>query len=209
MDKDGGQCKPNVVTYTIVVQNFVEKGQSIEALSILDQLKDFGCKPNRVLICTLIQGLCKDDEAHKVIDRVAESGIPYDTCYSFLVVSLFLIGKLKEAEMLFRRMLDAGLKPDGWTSSMIIIRWLCQQRRILDGYQLIDPVEQSTIDSDIYSILMAGLCEENHIVEAIKLASIMVGKGIQLKVPSVKNVIEYLRCCGKENLASSIGNIKS
>ncbi|XP_009798766.1 pentatricopeptide repeat-containing protein At5g47360-like [Nicotiana sylvestris] len=214
MEKDGGQCKPNVVTYTTVVQNFVEKDQSIEALSILDQMRDFGCKPNRVLICTLIQGLCKDghvEEARKVIIRVAESGLPYDSCYSFLVLSLFRIGKLKEAEMCFRRMLAGGLKPDGLTSSTIM-RWLCQQRRILDGYHLIDAIEQSagvsSMDSDIYSILMAGLCEENHLVEAAKLASLMVGKGIQLKGPCTKNVIEYLRRCGKEDLASSIGSIK-
>ncbi|OIT04834.1 PREDICTED: pentatricopeptide repeat-containing protein At5g47360-like [Nicotiana attenuata] len=214
MEKDGGQCKPNVVTYTTVVQNFIEKGQSIEALSILDQMRDFGCKPNRVLICTLIHGLCKDghmEEAHQVINRVAECGIPYDSCYSFLVLSLFRIGKLKEAEMCFRRMLAGGLKPDGLTSSTIM-RWLCQQRRILDGYHLIDAIEQSagisSIDSDIYSILMAGLCEENHLVEAAKLANLMVGKGIQLKGPCTKNVIECLRGCGKEDLASSIGSIK-
>ncbi|XP_055821253.1 pentatricopeptide repeat-containing protein At5g47360 [Solanum dulcamara] len=215
MEKDGGQCKPNVVTYTTVAQNFVEKCQSIEALSILDQMRDYGCKPNRVLICTLIQGLCKEghmEEAHKVINRVADSVIPYDSCYSFLVLSLFRIGKVKEAEMFFRRMLTGGLKPDGMTSSTII-RWLCQQNRILDGYQLIDVIEQSarvsSIDSDIYSILMAGLCKANHLAEAAKLASVMVGKGIQLKGPCVKNVIECLRLCGKEDLASSIGNIKS
>ncbi|KAK4364462.1 hypothetical protein RND71_015820 [Anisodus tanguticus] len=213
MEKDSGQCKPNVVTYTTVVQNFVEKCQSVEALSILDQMRDFGCKPNRVLICTLIQGLCKDghvEEAHKVINRVAESGIPLDSCYSFLVLSLLRIGKLKEAEM---RMLTGGLMPDGLTSSTII-RWLCQKSRILDGYHLIDVIEQSrsvsSIDSDIYSILMAGLCEEKHLVEAAKLANLMVEKGIKLKGPYVKNIIECLRhCCGKEDLASSIGNIKS
>lgn len=180
MEKDSGQCKPNVVTYTTVVQSFVKKCQSIEALSILDQMRDFGCKPNRVLICTLIQGLCKEghmEEAHNVINRVAESGIPYDSSYSFLVLSLFRIGKHKEAEMFFRRMLTGGLKPDGLASSTII-RSLCQQSRILDGYHLFDAIEQSgsvsSIDSDIYSILMAGLCEANHLVEAAKLAGLML-----------------------------------
>ncbi|CAN4078019.1 unnamed protein product [Withania somnifera] len=203
MEKEGGQCKPNIVTYTTVVQNFVEKCQSIKALSILDQMRDFGCKPNRVLICTLIQGLCKEghmEESHKIINRAAES-----------VLSLFRIGKLKEAEIYFRRMLTGGLKPDGLTSSTII-RWLCQQNRILDGYHLLDAIEQSasvsSMDSDIYSVLMTGLCEANHLAEAAKLASLMIGKGIQLRGPCVKNVIECLRCCGKEDLASSIENIK-
>ncbi|KAJ8541249.1 hypothetical protein K7X08_002065 [Anisodus acutangulus] len=203
-------CRPDTTVYNVVIRLLCDKGDMDDAMFLMREMDLTDLRPDMITYVAMIKGLskglCKDghvDEAHKVIDRVAESGIPYDTCYSFLVLSLFLIGKLKEAEMLFRRMLD------GWTSSMIIIRWLCQQRRILDGYQLIDPVEQSTIDSDIYSILMAGLCEENHIVEAIKLACIMVGKGIQLKVPSVKNVIEYLRRCGKEDLASSIGNIKS
>ncbi|WMV43546.1 hypothetical protein MTR67_036931 [Solanum verrucosum] len=208
MEKVGGQCKPNVVSYTTVVQNFVEKCQAIEALSILDQMRDFGCKPNRVLISTLIHGLCKEghvEEAHKVIDRVAKSGISYDSCYSSLVLSLFRIGKVEQAEMFFRRMLTGGLKPDSFTSSTII-RWLCQQNRILDGYCLIEQsASVSSIDSDIYSILMAGLCEANHLVEAAKLAHLMVDKRIQFKGPCVKNVIECLRRCGKEDLASSIG----
>lgn len=57
--------------------------------------------------------------------------------------------------MLFRRMLAGGPKPDGLSSSTII-RWLCQQSRVLDGYQLIDAVEKYAIDSDICSVLMAG-----------------------------------------------------
>ncbi|KAJ8556450.1 hypothetical protein K7X08_032202 [Anisodus acutangulus] len=216
----GCNCRPDTTVYNVVIQLLREKGDMDEAMGLMREMELIDLHPDMityvVIIKGLSEGLCKDghvEEAHKVINRVAESGIPLDSCYSFLVLSLLRIGKLKEAEMFFRRMLTGGLKPDGLTSSTII-RWLCQKSRILDGYHLIDVIEQSpsvsSIDSDIYSILMAGLCEEKHLVEAAKLANLMVEKGVKLKGPYVKNVIECLRhCCGKEDLASSIANIKS
>lgn len=210
MEKESGSCKPNVVTYTSVIQNFCEKGRSVEALTILDRMKSFDCMPNRITMSILIKGLCKDgymEDAHQVIDKVAEDSVSYDECYSSLVVALWQIGKYNDAEMVFRKMLARGLRPDGFASSTII-RWLCLEGRCLDAFGFYEGIENSgnisTIDSDIYSILLTGLCQDNHLVEAAKVASLMLKRGVQLKSSYKDNVLKLLNNLGKEEVVSNI-----
>ena len=60
MEKEVGNCSPRVVTYTSVMQSFCEKGQTMEALEILDRMETFGCAPNHVTGSTLISSFCME-----------------------------------------------------------------------------------------------------------------------------------------------------
>ncbi|KAF5935577.1 hypothetical protein HYC85_026706 [Camellia sinensis] len=214
MEKEGGDCSPNVISYTSVIQAFCEKSRTMEALQILDRMEANGCSPNRVTISTLMKGLCTEghvEEAYKLIDKVVAGGsVPEGECYSSLVVSLLRIKKLEEAEKLFRRMLASALKPDGLASS-IMIKGLCLEGRVLNGFHLYNEIEKmdclSSIDLDIYSILLAGLCKESHLVEAAELARLMVERKIQLKAPYVDNIVEHLKICGEKELFSRLTSI--
>uniref|UniRef100_A0A5B6Z4J4 Putative Tetratricopeptide repeat-like superfamily protein isoform 1 n=1 Tax=Davidia involucrata TaxID=16924 RepID=A0A5B6Z4J4_DAVIN len=212
MEKEGGDSNPNVVTYTSIIQFFCENGQSMEALGILDQMVACGCAPNRVTISTLIKGLCTEgrvEEAYKLIDKVAAGGsVSNSDCYSSLVMSLLRIKKLEEAEKLFRRMLATAVRPDSLASSALI-RGLClEEGRVIDGFHLYDEIERlgclSSIDSDIYSVLLAGLCQESHLMEAAKLAGMMVERGIKLKAPYMGDIVEHLKNSGEKELVSHI-----
>ncbi|CAI9106206.1 OLC1v1005305C1 [Oldenlandia corymbosa var. corymbosa] len=141
MEKEDGDTKPNVLTDTILIQNFCEKVQSMNGLRILDRMRDFGCKPNRITMRALIKGLCS--EGH--IDE---------------------IGKLEESEMAFKKMLARGFRPDGAASSTVM-RQLCLAGRPRDAFHLYEAVEMSgsvTIDTDLYSVLLVALSEEKHIL---------------------------------------------
>ncbi|KAL7167187.1 hypothetical protein ACSBR2_037792 [Camellia fascicularis] len=214
MEKEGGDCSPNVISYTSVIQAFCEKSRTMEALQILDRMEANGCSPNRVTISTLMKGLCTEghvEEAYKLIDKVVAGGnVPEGECYSSLVVSLLRIKKFEEAEKLFRRMLASALKPDGLASS-ILIKGLCLEGRVLDGFHLYNEIEKmdclSSIDLDIYSILLAGLCKESHLVEAAELARLMVERKIQLKAPYVDNIVEHLKISGEKELFPHLTSI--
>ncbi|CAH9124378.1 unnamed protein product [Cuscuta epithymum] len=139
MEKESSDCRPNVVTYTTLIQAFVEKGCTYEGMAILDKMESFGCKPNRVLMATLVQGLCRDgdiNEAHKIVDRIGGNGggISNDECHSCLVISLFRVGRFKEAEAVFSRMLASGLKPDTISYQTMMKRLCSERRKELDGY---------------------------------------------------------------------------
>ncbi|KDP39911.1 hypothetical protein JCGZ_03442 [Jatropha curcas] len=214
MEKDGGDCSPNLLTYTSVIQNLCEKGGSLDAFAILDRMEAFGCAPNRVTVSTFIKGLCMDghvEEAYKLIDRVVVGGsVSYGDCCSSLVVCLIRIKKVEEAEKLFRRILVSGARPDGLASSFMI-RELCLENRVLDGYCLYDEIEKigclSSIDSDIYSVLLVGLCQQSHSMEAAKLARSMLEKGIRLKPPYVNKIADHLKKFGDMELFTRLSSI--
>ncbi|KAM3731367.1 hypothetical protein ACB098_12G158000 [Castanea mollissima] len=207
MEKEGGDCSPNVVTYTSVIQNFCEKGQTMEALEILDRMEGFGSAPNRVTVSCLINHLCMEgcvEKAYKVIDKVVAGGsVSYGDCYSSLIVSLVKFQKLEEAEKLFRKMLAGGVKPDSLACS-ILIRKLCLDGRVLDGFCLSDEIEKfefiTSIDSDLYSILLVGLCQQRHSMEAAKLARLMLKKGIRLKASYFDSIVGHLKKFEDEEL---------
>ncbi|GMJ11003.1 hypothetical protein like AT5G47360 [Hibiscus trionum] len=213
MEKAGGSCSPNVITYTSVIKSFCDKGRTMEALRILDRMGAHGCALNRVTVITLIEGLCAEgnvEEAYRLIDKVAEHGVSDGDCYSALVVSLIRMNRCDEAEKLFRKMLASGAKPNGIASS-IMIREICREGRVLDGFRLYDEFERmqylSSIDSDIYCILLVGLCQQSHSVEAAKLARSMLKKKIHLKAPYVDKIIEHLKNSGDKELVSQLSRI--
>ncbi|KAK7824665.1 pentatricopeptide repeat-containing protein [Quercus suber] len=141
MEKEVGNCSPNVVTYTSVTQSFFEKGQTMEALEILDIMEAFGCAPN---------------------------------CVTEL-----------EAEKFNRNMLATGVKPDSLACS-ILIRELCLEGRVLD----------------------VGLCQQSHLVEAAKLARLMLKKGISLKASYVDSTAEHLKKFENEELVKQLSMIE-
>lgn len=211
MEKEGGESKPNVITYTSVIQSYCEIGKSMEALGILDRMVANGSVPNRVTASTLINGLCSEgrvNEVYDLIDRVVGEGFVSSTeCYSALVVSLMRIEKFSEAEKVFRSMLATSVYPDSLASSLLIKK-LCSKGQILDGYRLYIEIENLgcilTIDSDIYSILLAGLCQNGHLLEAANLAAVMVEKGIKLKFPYAEVTVNHLKNIGELELVSHI-----
>ena len=207
MEKDGGDFSPNTVTYTSIIQSCCEKGKLMEALEILDRMRASGCAPNRVTISVLTKGFCAQgrvEEVYKLIDEVVAGGnVSYAECYSSLVVSLVGNKNLQEAEKLFRWMLASAVKPDGLACS-ILIKALCLEGQFLNGFHLFDELDSveglGAIDSDIYSILLVGLSQKRHSVEAGKLAKLMADRGLQLKTPFFDSIVEHLKESGDKEI---------
>ncbi|CAL1382759.1 unnamed protein product [Linum trigynum] len=208
----GGDCSPNVVTYTSLIQGLCEKGKTMDAVFIFDKMEDSGVAPNRVTVSTLINGFCADDlleEAYKLIDRiVARGSVSYGECYSSLVVCLLRTKKPEEAEKVFRSLLASGAKPDSLASSLII-RELCSKIRVLDGFYLYEEIEKMscsvTLDADIYSILLLGLCQQGHIVQAAKLARSMLGKNVRPQSTYVDEIVKHVKKFDDKELIGLFG----
>ncbi|KAM4083521.1 hypothetical protein ACJW30_08G064400 [Castanea mollissima] len=176
MEREGGNCGPN-------------KGQTMEALEILDRMEAFGCAPNRVT--------GHFEKAYKAIDKVVAGGnVSYGDCYSSLILSFVKFQKLEEAEKLIRKMLATGVKPDSLASS-VLIRELCLEGRVLDGFYLFDEVEKfeflTSIDSDLYPILL-------HV-------RLLLKKGIRLKASYIHSIAEHLKKFENEELVKQLSMI--
>lgn len=216
MEKEGGERTPNVITYTSVIHRFCEKGKSVDALPILDRMKSSKCSPNRVTMSVLIEGLCTEgyiDEAYKLIDRiVAEGHASNGECYSSLVIALLRNKRVEEAEKLFQWMLANSVRPDGLACS-ILMQDLCLEGKFLDAFNLYEDVEKAghvlTMDTEVFSALLFGLCHQNHDVEVAKLVSLMVEKGYQTKAPYMQAIKEQLKGCVDIGLLSKLSKLKS
>ncbi|CAI8600891.1 unnamed protein product [Vicia faba] len=210
----GEDCCPNVVTYTSLIQGFCKRRQWTEALNVLDRMRAFGCLANHVTVFTLIESLCTEgcvEEAYKLVDKfVVEHCVSRGDCYSSLVIALIRIKKFEEAKKLFKEMLAGEIRPDTLASSLLL-KEFCLKDRVLDGFYLLDTIENmgflSSIDSDIYSILLIGLCQKNHLTEATKLVKIMLKKAVPLRPPYRDTAIDILRKYGEKDLVNQLTGI--
>ncbi|CAN8267155.1 unnamed protein product [Cochlearia groenlandica] len=216
MEKERSVVSPNAVTYTLVIQAFCEKKRVKEALMVLDRMGDRGCFPNRVTASVLIQSVVEiDDEdvqdLSKLIDKLVKlGGVSLSECFSSATVSLIRTKRMEEAERIFRLMLGRGIRPDGLACSLVL-RELCLSERYQDCFLLYEEIEKaegvSTIDSDIHSVLLLGLCEHRLSLEATKLAKSMVDKKMRLKVSQVEKITKALKKTVDEDLICRLSTI--
>ncbi|XP_010534578.1 PREDICTED: pentatricopeptide repeat-containing protein At5g47360 [Tarenaya hassleriana] len=207
MEKEGGSISPDTITYTMVIQALCERKRIREAVAILDRMEDRGCFPNRVTASILVKGFLETEdegELSKLVKRLAKrGGVPMDECFSSAVAWLAGMKRWEETEDLFRQMLECGMRPDGLACSLVL-RQICSQARYHDCFCLYEDIEKmkvnSTIDSDILSILLLGLCEQGHSREATELAGLMLEKKIRLNVAYAEKIIEYLKKVGEPEL---------
>lgn len=217
MEKEdcGGFISPNAVTYTLVIQAFCEKKRVPEALMILDRMGDRGCSPNRVTASVLIQGVLENDEdvkdLSKLIDKLVKlGGVTLSECFSSATVVLIRMKRWEEAEKIFRLMLVRDIRPDGLACTLVF-RELCLSERYHDCFLLYEEIEKadvkSTIDSDIHSVLLLGLCEHGLSWEAAKLAKSMLDKKMRLNVSHIEKIIKALKKTGDEDLMRRVSTI--
>ncbi|CAA0842037.1 Pentatricopeptide repeat-containing protein [Striga hermonthica] len=214
MESENGGSNPNLVTYTIMVKGFVEKGRSLEAVRLLNRMEDFGVRPNKVTFTTLLDGLCREGhvkEASDVVDRFSSIVAREDELRSWLVVSLMRAGRHKESEREFRLMMARGLRPGGPASGAVVER-MVSEKRVVEGFLLLDGLVKSGnllgIDSDVYTLLLAGLCQENRFVEVGKLVRVMIQRKIRVKSVQADDIIGILNNCGEYDLASDVARIR-
>ncbi|GAB2265626.1 hypothetical protein Dimus_000666 [Dionaea muscipula] len=200
MEKEGGSCSPNVVTYTSVIQGFCEKGRPIEALRILDRMGTVGCAPNHVTVSVLVKELCSAgyvSEAYKVVDKVVAGGSASKSdCYSSLMLALLRSRQIDDAEKLFMNMLTNEMKPSGLACSSLI-RCICLEGRVLGGFHYFQEVVKmgilSSIEPNVYSVLIVGLCQQNYLIEVAELANLMLEQRIQIKAAYFHDMAEKLK----------------
>ncbi|KAJ4977865.1 hypothetical protein NE237_008645 [Protea cynaroides] len=211
MEKVGSDCSPNTVTYTSVIQCFCEQRRSTEALEVLDRMIAHGCRPNRVTVSTLIKGLCLEgyiEEAYKLVDKVVVNGsVSSAVCYSSLLVCLLRIKNMVESEKLLKMMLNNGVHPDGLACNCMI-KAICLGGRALDGFGLYREMEKfNSLDSDFYLVLLAGLCQEGHLVQVAELVNAIVKRGVRLKTPHLDIMVDCLEKSGEKELALHLATV--
>ncbi|KAG5001106.1 hypothetical protein JHK87_022178 [Glycine soja] len=223
-----GLC-PDLITYMAIVEGFSNAGRSEEAYSVLKVMRLHGCSPNLVILSAILDGFCRSgsmERALELLDEMEKGGVctPNVVTYTSVIQSFCKRGQWKEALDILDRMKAFGCHANHVTV-FTLVESLCADGhveqgyglfdkfvdRILDGFYLLEAIENkgclSSIDSDIYSILLIGLCQRSHLKEATKLAKIMLKKSVLLQPPHKDAAIDILIKSGEKDLVNQLTGI--
>lgn len=207
----GRECEPNVVTYTCLIKCLCENGQMEDALGLLDRMGKRGIQPNRVTVRTILKGFCIDEHSSKIqglLDSLVSKGeISVRECYSLIVTCFSKNGRFDEAKILVKRMLENGVELDA-SAINSLLRGFCEQRQFLDAYYWLQENGYDSVDLDVYSCLLAGLCKERFIKEAVDMGREVVERSIRIENRFVHCIIEGLKSFGEFELANRIEDLK-
>ncbi|CAI9780807.1 unnamed protein product [Fraxinus pennsylvanica] len=131
--------------------------------------EDEESRPNVLTYLAVIKGFVEKGrvmEGLGVLDRMEHSGLQPNR----VTITALIDGLCKEGRVeVVHKVIDIVSR--GSEQHAIVLKgW------VLDRFGLLDSLEESVhfpaIDYDIYSIILAGLCEESHLVKVAKLANL-------------------------------------
>ncbi|PWA70080.1 pentatricopeptide repeat (PPR) superfamily protein [Artemisia annua] len=155
--------KPNVITYSILIDGYFRKGKSEEALGIFDQMVDLGFIPSDYTFNIVINGLCKvgqTSEASNMFKKVVEKGFnPTCMTYNSIIDGFVKEGNINSALSVYTEMHEAGITPNVVT----------------------------------YTSLIHGFCKCKNMDLALKMRNEMKRKGLELDVTAYNALINGFR----------------
>ncbi|KAG5554397.1 hypothetical protein RHGRI_012054 [Rhododendron griersonianum] len=173
---------PDAVTFTTLLNGFIAQDKVAEAVELFQKLVKKGeIKPNVATYASL-----EDQE---------EKGVHPDVVtYNSLIHGLCSCGQWKEANGMFREMLDIGISPDIVTFS-VLVDALTKEGKAKEADEVIESLIQRGVHPNVitYSSLMNGYCLQGQMDEAMRVFNTMVDRGIQPNVHSYTILIRGYR----------------
>ncbi|KAL7608846.1 hypothetical protein Lser_V15G13647 [Lactuca serriola] len=114
---EGRGCKPNVVTYSIIIDSLFKDKMVDDALNLFQEMVFHkGILPVVVTYTSLIHGLCNLclwDDVSNLLKEMEDQSISLDVLtYSILVDALCKEGKVEDANCIINLMIERGINPN-------------------------------------------------------------------------------------------------
>lgn len=171
-------CRPNVVTYTSLIDGFCRRGDSVGAEKLFEKMKHCGLMPNVVTYSILIGGFCKEGKLPKAASSFEQMLMskcnPNEATFHYLVngfsnnasnmvCSREGLHQHKQSTFLdfFCRMISDGLIPRIAAYSSILV-CLCLSGMLDTALQLSEKmVTRGCLSKSItFAALLHGICLE-------------------------------------------------
>ncbi|XP_062102733.1 pentatricopeptide repeat-containing protein At2g17670 [Humulus lupulus] len=194
--------KPDLVTYTILIDNVCNSKNLREATRLLGVLAEEGFKPDCFLYNTIMKGYCmvsKGSEAIGVYNKMKENGIEPDlVTYNTLIFGLSKSGRAKEARKYLSIMAEMGHFPDVVTYTSLM-NGLCREGDALGAFALLEEMEAKgcSPNSCTYNTLLYGFCKSRFLEKGIELYKSMKEGGLQLETAAYAAFVRTLCRHGK------------
>ncbi|XP_015932691.1 pentatricopeptide repeat-containing protein At2g17670 [Arachis duranensis] len=204
--RDSFGFKPDLVTYTILIDNVCNTKNLREALRLVSVLNEEGFKPDCFLYNTIMKGYCmlsRGSEAIEVYNKMKDDGVEPDlVTYNTLIFGLSKCGRVVEAKKLLRVMAEKGFFPDEVTYTSLM-NGMCRKGDALGALALLGEMEDKGCcpNSCTYNTLLHGLCKSRLLEKAMELYGVMKSGGLKLETASYATFVRAL--CRDDRIAEA------
>ncbi|KAL5984194.1 hypothetical protein ACLOJK_018298 [Asimina triloba] len=198
--------KPDLVTYTILIDVVCNKKDLREATRLLGILKDAGFKPDCYLYNTIMKGYCMLDhfsETMGVYKAMKEEGVEPDlVTYNTLIFALSKVGRVEEARNLLDFMVEIGHFPDAVTYTSLM-NGMCRKGNALGAVALLEEMQEKgcSPNSCTYNTLLHGLSKGKHLDRGMELYDLMKSEGMELEAAAYATFVRFL--CRDDKIAEA------
>lgn len=173
--KTKGYC--SVLVHNILMESLYEIGEVNRALSLFQELKDSGFKPdsttyNHAVIC--LSEIREIEEACTCYNKIIEmSALPTVSAYYSLVKGLCKLGEIDAGMLLIRECLANVTSGPVEFKYVLAILHVCKSNDANKVIEVLNEMTQlgHTSDDVIYSAVISGMCKHGTVEEARKVFS--------------------------------------
>ncbi|KAJ4963785.1 hypothetical protein NE237_023724 [Protea cynaroides] len=200
--------KPDLVTYTILIDSVCRSKNLREATRLLGVLHESGFKPDCFLYNTIMKGYCILDSGNEVMGvykKMMEDGVEPDlVTYNTLIYGLSKGGRVNEARKFLGIMAEMGHFPDAITYTSLM-NGMCRKGDALGALQLLEEMEQKGCNpnSCTYNTLLHGLGKSRFLDKGWELYEMMKLSGMKLETASYATFVRSL--CRADRIAEAYG----
>ncbi|KAK9164983.1 hypothetical protein Scep_000174 [Stephania cephalantha] len=198
--------KPDLVTYTILIDNVCNTKNLREATRLLGVLRLSGMKPDAFIYNAIMKGYCvvsNGSEVLGVYKAMKEEGVEPDlVTYNTLIYGLSKVGRVEEARKFLGVMAEMGHFPDTVTYTSLM-NGMCRKGEALGALALLGEMEERgcSPNSCTYNTLLHGLCKGKLLEKGLELYELMKSNGMKLESASYATFVRAL--CREERIAEA------
>ncbi|CAA2965718.1 Hypothetical predicted protein [Olea europaea subsp. europaea] len=195
--REGFNIKPDLVTYTIIIDNVCNSKNLREATRLLGVLREEGYKPDCYVYNTIMKGYCMLSQGGEVLGvykKMQDEGVKPDlVTYNTLIYGLSKSGRVKEAKKYLEVMAEMGHFADAVTYTSLM-NGMCREGDALGALALLEKMEMKGCEpnSCTYNTLLHGLCKSRLLDKAIELYGVMKNGDMKLETGSYGTFLRAL-----------------
>uniref|UniRef100_A0A7N0VJF6 Pentatricopeptide repeat-containing protein n=1 Tax=Kalanchoe fedtschenkoi TaxID=63787 RepID=A0A7N0VJF6_KALFE len=200
------QLKPNLVTYTILIDSVCNGKNLREATRLLSELSKDGFKPDCYVYNTIMKGWCQMNqgcEVLRVYSKMKEAGVEPDlVTFNTLIYGLSKSGRAKDARKFLDIMAEMGHFPDAVTYTSLM-NGLCRENNVTGALGLLREMEGKVCspNSCTYNTLLHGLSKARMLDKAIEFYEMMKSKDVELESAAYATFVRIL--CRNDRVAEA------
>ncbi|CAM8992631.1 unnamed protein product [Rhodiola kirilowii] len=200
------QLKPDLVTYTILIDSVCNSKNLREATRLLSELAKDGFKPDCYVYNTIMKGWCQINqgcEVLRVYSKMKEAGVEPDlVTFNTMIYGLSKSGRAKEARKFVDIMAEMGHFPDAVTYTSLM-NGLCRENNVTGALGLLREMERKgcSPNSCTYNTLLHGLSKARMLDKATEFYEMMRSKGVELESAAYATFVRIL--CRNDRVAEA------